>query len=403
MPSARSGAAPIRRTSPRLADRLLARGSIAYYKLANESTRVDPPQALAWKQVSRTFKSTKLARLSTEIPGLLSFSAARNLHGIRHLARSIHESSAAVADIRENTARAPSSARHTVFSRISSLAMNLHEYSGLARTCNRWEEITMILTETIAITADEFEHGQAIYDRLGFVILRGLYPDALLKAMEVELEAAQQQLIAGELDEKYGSDLLDEPGAVIDGNPYRHYVINCTDLSPAAHTAAAHPAIKAMADRLFKGDSWVNDYSRFGVVFQDSRADTGSHYSRIGWHSDFQSAEESTSWPGFAFTIHIDATSPANGFLRVVPGSHKRDIDKDELGARRFNPIPGEIPVFAQRGDVILHDYKLWHGAARGTAEGASGRRRHVRGGYYAGEKPSKDYGIGKFYKNAAR
>jgi|GEM_PF-2336210 len=67
------------------------------------------------------------------------------------LTRSIHESSAAAADSRENTARAPSrcspycwydcapsSARHTVFSRISSFsrplsgATNLHEYSGLA-------------------------------------------------------------------------------------------------------------------------------------------------------------------------------------------------------------------------------------------------------------------------------
>ena len=261
----------------------------------------------------------------------------------------------------------------------------------------------MQLTQDIIITADDFERGQEIYDQLGFVILRGLYSDALLTAMETELEAAQQRLIAGELDEKYGSDLLDEPGAVIDGKPYRHYVINCTDLSPAADTAAAHPAIKTMADRLFKADAWVNDYSRFGVVFQDARADFGSHYSRIGWHSDFQSAEESTSWPGFAFTIHIDGTSPANGFLRVVPGSHKRDIDKDELGACRFNPISGEIPVFAERGDVILHDYKLWHGAARGTADGTAGRRRHIRGGYYAGEKPPRDFGIGKFYKNAAR
>jgi ectoine hydroxylase-related dioxygenase (phytanoyl-CoA dioxygenase family) len=257
--------------------------------------------------------------------------------------------------------------------------------------------------ETISVAPDELARGQEIYDRLGFVIVRGLYPEALLVAMEQELEATQQRLIAGELDEKFGSDLLDEPGAVIDGKPYRHYVINCTELSPAAHAAATHPGIKAMADRVFNADAWVNDYSRFGVVFQDARSDAGSHYSRIGWHSDYQSAEESPSWPGFAFTIHIDGTSPANGFLRVVPGSHKLDIDKDELGARRFDPIPGEIPVFAERGDVILHDYKLWHGAARGTAEGMAGRRRHVRGGYYAGTRPPRDYGIGKFYKNAAR
>lgn len=261
----------------------------------------------------------------------------------------------------------------------------------------------MILTENISIATNELAQGQAIYHRLGFVILRGLYPESLLEAMETELEAVQRRLIDGHLDARFGSDLLDEPGAVIDGKPYRHYVINCTELSPAAHDAATHPCIKAMADLLFDTDAWVNDYSRFGVVFQDARADAGSHYSRIGWHSDFQSDEESTSWPGFAFTIHIDGTSPANGFLRVVPGSHKLEVDKDELGARRFDAIKGEVPVFAERGDVILHDYKLWHSAARGTADGAAGRRRHIRGGYYAGVKPPRDFGIGRFYKNAAR
>ena len=27
-------------------------------------------------------------------------------------------------------------------------------------------------------------------------------------------------------------------------------------------------------------------------------------------------------WPATSITLHIDATSPYNGFLRVVPGSH---------------------------------------------------------------------------------
>ena len=184
----------------------------------------------------------------------------------------------------------------------------------------------------------------------------------------------------------------------------RHYVINCSDLSASVAEAASLQIYKDVARRVFNvKEPWLNDYARFGVVYQDSRADAGSKYSRIGWHSDFNSNEASVAWPSFAFTIHIDSTSPANGFLRVVPGTHRREIDRDEIGSWAFGAVSGEVPVFAERGDVILHDYKLWHSAARGTADGAAGRRRHVRGSWYGGQYLPREHGIGEFYKNAAR
>ena len=46
----------------------------------------------------------------------------------------------------------------------------------------------------------------------------------------------------------------------------------------------------------------------------------------------------------------------------------------------RFEHVPGEIGVYTERGDIILHDAYLWHSAARATDESAL--RRHVRGSY---------------------
>ena len=242
------------------------------------------------------------------------------------------------------------------------------------------------------------------YQQLGYVVLQGLISEATIAKIETDLALAQRQLVDGDLDEKYGSRLLDEPGALIDGKPYRHYVINCSDLSASVAEAASLQIYKDVARRVFNvKEPWLNDYARFGVVYQDSRADAGSKYSRIGWHSDFNSNEASVAWPSFAFTIHIDSTSPANGFLRVVPGTHRSEIDRDEIGSWAFGPVSGEVPVFAERGDVILHDYKLWHSAARGTADGAAGRRRHVRWASYGGQHLPREHGIGEFYKNAAR
>ena len=242
------------------------------------------------------------------------------------------------------------------------------------------------------------------FNEYGFVVLKEAVSPSDLDTIETDLEAAQRELIDGKLDNKYGSDLLDEPGATFAGKAFRHYVINCTELSATASSVAKSPLLKRFAEKLFEGkEVWLNDYARFGVVYQDARTDQGSKYSRIGWHADYNSDEDSKAWPGFAFTIHIDRTSAANGFLRVVPGSHKVEVDKDDIGSWAFDHVNGEVPVFADRGDIILHDYRLWHAAARGTADGLSGRRRHVRGSWYAGERYALDHGIGTFYKNASR
>jgi ectoine hydroxylase-related dioxygenase (phytanoyl-CoA dioxygenase family) len=53
---------------------------------------------------------------------------------------------------------------------------------------------------------------------------------------------------------------------------------------------------------------------------------------------------------------------------------------------REFEKIRGEVAVYAEAGDVILHDGFLWHAAARATDDNA--RRRHVRGSYFTGVFP---------------
>src|SRR5205807_9124826 len=135
----------------------------------------------------------------------------------------------------------------------------------------------------------------------------------------------------------------------------------------------------------------------FGIVYQDARPQRGSGYSRIGWHSDWQSGPHLDIWPSVAFTLHLDATSPANGFLRVVPGSHLGDAEGMPPG---FERVPGEVAVYADRGDVLLHEARLWHSAARGTDDGPGGIRRHLRGSWCAGTRLAVGHGADDFAKN---
>jgi len=65
-----------------------------------------------------------------------------------------------------------------------------------------------------------------------------------------------------------------------------------------------------------------------------------------------------------------------------------------------FEKVPGEVAVYAERGDVAFHDGYLWHSAARATVDGSI--RRHVRGSWFGGERPAED-SDDTFVKNAAR
>lgn len=257
----------------------------------------------------------------------------------------------------------------------------------------------------------------------GFAILRGLLSDEELATIDEQCADAQAALGRGELDERHGTTVLiddDLVGSVQAAN----YVSYVSDLSPAVRTAVTHPALLPALQEVLGDECWLMDQRQFGFVYQDARPGRESAYTRIGWHADWQSAPHLDLWPSVALTIHLDATSPANGFLRVLPGSQRwatptpyenvngAEIPEGSVAAAgwtdepapfdmplAFEAIAGEIPVYAARGDVLLHDAYLWHSAARGTDD--STRRRHVRGHWCTGEPLHSD--DGRFVKNAAR
>jgi ectoine hydroxylase-related dioxygenase (phytanoyl-CoA dioxygenase family) len=256
----------------------------------------------------------------------------------------------------------------------------------------------------------------------GYVVVRGLYTDTGLDAIEQECVALQAALVRGELPEGCGTATLVDDGVA---TPVAHYVCNLTTVAPLARLAATDAWLEAAMGRVLGPGRWLLEDDRFGVVYQDARPGKDSAYTRIGWHSDWQSGPHLDCWPSVAFTIHLDATSPANGFLRVVPGSHwwatpapvadiygkPAPVGPGVVGGHSatappfpmppgFEKIAGEVAVYCDRGDVILHDAYLWHSAARATDDDTV--RRHIRGSYYAGQSMGGS-GLDDFVKNARR
>lgn len=258
----------------------------------------------------------------------------------------------------------------------------------------------------------------------GFVVLRGLWTAQELDSLDIACARAQEQLRHGELAERHGARSGFDPTDERAGTTLPNYVLHVTEIVPEVRAAVLHPTVTNLVHSWLT-DPWLLEGGLFGVVMQHARPGRDSNYSRIGWHADWQAGPHLDRWPSVAFTIHLDATSPANGFLRVVPGSHRwatpapaANADGGPLpeGSRThaghtdepppypmpagFEGIPDEYPVFCERGDVLFHDAFLWHSAARGTDDDS--HRRHIRGGWFSGT-PDQSGDPKDFVKNARR
>lgn len=265
----------------------------------------------------------------------------------------------------------------------------------------------------------DLERAKDFYRAHGFAVLRGLWPDEYIDRLDSACSQAQADVAAGRLGERYRSRDNFDP---TDGSAAAtvHYVLHISEVVEHVREAFHEPNLTKLVTDLI-GPNWLLEGGLFGVVFQDARSDQNSGYSRIGWHSDWQGGPHLDRWPATAITVHLDATSPANGFLRVLPGSHlwatpapameEKPGGWQETGGhteqlpplempKAFEGVPGEVALYCRRGDVLLHDCYLWHAAARGTDDTVG--RRHLRGSWYTGHE---DQGVvpGQFVKNAAR
>src|SRR3984893_10658392 len=239
----------------------------------------------------------------------------------------------------------------------------------------------------------------ASFERDGYVVVGGLFEPSALDELQREMEGLQQAASRGELTPEHAGTVFLAP-FVGDQPPYVHYVNAVTKISRAADAAFHHPLIVELVTRMLGPQMYFWDYDGHGAVYQDARTGEGMTYTRIGWHSDHQSRPTSDIWPRVAVTVHLDGTSPANGFLRVVPGSHRGSDDGMPLG---FEKVPGEVGVYCDRGDVMLHHSDLWHSAARATEDPPRSVRLQIRGTFPGGRRLASDEQMEPFNKTAAR
>jgi hypothetical protein len=246
-----------------------------------------------------------------------------------------------------------------------------------------WAELSSHLTPwVVEAPLDDRKRAlvRALFDELGFVVVRGLFTEDEIDELQADLWRVHSALMAGELDRRHAAPELEPPSeVVIDGLPFCNYVVYANQASPVADRMIRGSEIAELAPSVIDGPSYFYDYDRHGAMYLDARG--ASNYRGLVWHPDFESTADLPIWPATAFTINLDATSPENGFLRMLPGSHR---DAPAVRPEAYEKVPGEVAVYCERGDLLLHHSHLWHAAGRPSNDAAL--RRHIRGKWCSGE-----------------
>ena len=134
----------------------------------------------------------------------------------------------------------------------------------------------------------------------------------------------------------------------------------------------------------------VAEIEKDGVVVNHWINETGSRYRRLGWHTDglrdlaFLRLPE----PMLNVGLYLDDSPLEKGGVRLLPGTHRQGLLPMMFRKLYFfdnREDPAEVSLTAEKGDLTIHDGRLWHRAAPSELEGEASRRRTMYMAYVDG------------------
>ena len=132
---------------------------------------------------------------------------------------------------------------------------------------------------------------------------------------------------------------------------------------------------------LVGGDARLGINEKDGLVVNHYINTDSSKFTQMGWHTD---AVRDLFYgkkilPMLNVGIHLDDQDPANGGLRLLPGTHHQGVWNMLFRKVSFlnnDPDPKEVAFDIKAGDLTIHDGRLWHRVERSRLTGAASRRR---------------------------
>ena len=135
--------------------------------------------------------------------------------------------------------------------------------------------------------------------------------------------------------------------------------------------------------RLAGDDARVGHDEKDGVVVNQYLNVPGSAYPKLGWHTDGLRDLFYLRMPQPMLNVglHFDRIRPADGGLRVLPGTHTQGAFSTLFRKIHFvtqAPDPREVAVETWPGDLTVHDGRMWHKVDTSPRQGWPSLRRSM-------------------------
>ncbi len=141
------------------------------------------------------------------------------------------------------------------------------------------------------------------------------------------------------------------------------------------------PRLSQMIEFLVPFEGRISEDEKDGLVFNHYVNQPNSKFTQMGWHTD--SPRDlflgQRILPMLNVGIHLDHCPSSNGGLRVIPGTHNQSVFKLLFGKKQFidhKPDVREVGFEIEKGDLTIHDGRLWHRVEVSPNFGEKSRRR---------------------------
>lgn len=230
-------------------------------------------------------------------------------------------------------------------------------------------------------------------DENGYIHFPGFLSEDEVDFLIRELKALEQRWIAEGRTKAFGIPI--KYGVDLDGQPFVNRFAFASMFSKPIHEFLNTERFKRVARILGEGFRLGED-EKDGMVVNHYVNQEGSRYKQLGWHTDglrdiFLGHELRPLWQ---VGLYLDDSPIEKGGLRLIPGTHKDSLFKMVFRKPYFidhRPDPNEVCVTAKRGDLTIHDGRLWHRVARATVTGEASRRRVIYLPFIDGPRHPKD------------
>lgn len=225
------------------------------------------------------------------------------------------------------------------------------------------------------LTAEQLE----FFETFGFIHFKRFVSEETVDQMLRESERVQAEWIQDGRKMVYGVPI--KFGRDVNGNPIVQRFAFLNKFSTLFEEFLKDPRLEALFDFIGAPDSRIGVNERDGLVFNHYVNTENSNYTQLGWHTDAlrDIFYGNKIMPMLNVGLHLDHSSPANGGLRILPGTHNKGIRT--LLFRKFYYLNNkadkhEFGPTVEPGDLTVHDGRIWHRVAQSPFVGEKSRRR---------------------------